>query len=885
MRRPLAFLLLSFLAATSEAETQPGVQSTPDGLPKEIVPRSYLIYLEPDIEARVIDGVESIEIEVLQPTNRIVLNALNTQITRARIEIDRQAEELSPQLDANRQTVSFDLENQLSPGNYTLSIKFQSTILEEPHRLFSQSYEGALGTVEHLLAIESQTADARRIFPCWDEPAFRATFQLSVKTGRQNRVLSNMPVFAEQAFGLDQKIVVFEQTRPIASSTVFLACGQLECLEEEVAGIKLRIVTTPGKKTWGTYAMEVTKKLLPYFDTFFSAPFPIPKLDQIAFPSVAGGAAEDLGAIVYDEETLLCDPESNDEAVRQRIFLEIADKIARQWYGDFVPMTSPDAFWLNEAFASWIARKAADHFDPEWKIWLHAMVEKEAAMSLDAEETTHAIQTPLAGAKQTTQAPDLITSPKSWLLLRMLETFAGEDPFRDGIRAYLAARQGTGGTSEDFWAALERAAGKPIQKVVVGWINQPGFPLVKMTTQCVNGNRVISLDQVPFVFAEGSGSPSEWTIPVGIRSTVRSNEIQYALLDKLSKNFDLTGCAGVIQANAENVGYYRVLYEPALFNDLQKNIETLPESDRLNLVTDTWALAESGSLPASSYFDLLEKLGRDTSFAVWQSALGTDEMMGALRLVDRLEQGRPGREAYQKYICRLVGPKFREVGWDEIAGEDVETQNYRAILIETLGFFGDRDVIDESIKRFEQCRENRSALAPNLRSAVLAIVGRYSSQIVHRELLSMAENTRSAEEKRMYLRALGAALDPELARETLQYLVSDKVHPRDASQVFEQVAAEGEHPDLAWSFAVDHLKEMRDRFGLPGQSRLLASIATGFTDNQRADEILAFGQANFPPPALRELEISLATIRFRAKLKAKILPAIEDWIKAKSPGG
>jgi aminopeptidase N len=257
-------------------------------------------------------------------------------------------------------------------------------------------------------------------------------------------------------------------------------------------------------------------------------------------------------------------------------------------------------------------------------------------------------------------------------------------------------------------------------------------------------------------------------------------------------------------------------------------------------------------------------------------------MTGALRLVDRLEQGRPGREAYQKYICRLVGPKFRELGWDERAGEDVETQNYRAILIETLGFFGDRDVIDESIKRFEQYRENRSSLAPNLRSAVLAIVGRYSSQIVHHELLSMAENTRSAEEKRMYLRALGAALDPELARETLQYLVSDKVQPRDASLVFEHVAAEGEHPDIAWSFAVDHLKEMRDRFGLPGQSRLFASIATGFTDKQRADEVLAFGQANFPPPALRELENSLSTIRFRAKLKAKILPAIDDWIKAKT---
>jgi aminopeptidase N len=807
---------------------------------------------------------------------------LDIQITRARIENDRQAEELSPQLDSNRQIVSFGLENRLPPGNYTLSIKFQSRILEEPQGLFIQPYQGAPGTVEQLLAIESQAADARRIFPCWDEPAFRAAFQLSIKTRRQNTVLSNMPIFAEQAFGLDQKIVIFEQTPSIGSNTVFLACGQLESLEEEAAGINLRIVTTPGKKAWGAYAMEVTKKLLPYFDTFFSAPFPSARLDQIALPSVGEGPGQNLGETVYDEETLLCDPESSYQSVRQRIFLEIAGKTARRWYGDFVPITSPDAFWLNDAFASWIARKAADHFKPEWKIWLHATVEKEAAMSLDAGEATHAIQPPLAGAEQSTQVPDPITSQKSWLLLRMLETFAGEDRFRDGIRAYLAARQGTDGTSEDFWASLERAAGKPIRKVVVGWINQPGFPLIKMTTQCVNGNRVISLDQVPFVFAEGGDSPSEWTIPVGIRSPVRSNEVQYALLDKLSKNFDLTGCVGVIQANAENVGYYRVLYEPTLFNDLQKNVEALPEGDRLNLVTDTWALAESGRLPASSYFDLLEKLGRDTSFAVWQSAFGTDEMMGALRLVDRLEQGRPGREAYQKYICRLVGPKFREVGWDERAGEDVETQNYRAILIETLGFFGDRDVIDESIKRFEQYRENRSSLAPNLRSAVLAIVGRYSSQIVHHELLSMAENTRSAEEKRMYLRALGAALDPELARETLQYLVSDKVPPRDASLVFEHVAAEGEHPDIAWSFAVDHLKEMRDRFGLPGQSRLLASIATGFTDQQRADEALAFGQANFPPSALRELENSLPTIRFRAKLKAKILPAIDDWIRAKT---
>ena len=216
------------------------------------------------------------------------------------------------------------------------------------------------------------------------------------------------------------------------------------------------------------------------------------------------------------------------------------------------------------------------------------------------------------------------------------------------------------------------------------------------------------------------------------------------------------------------------------------------------------------------------------------------------------------------------------------SGEDIETQSYRAILIEALGFFGDRDIIDESIRRFEEYRTNRSSLAPSLRSAVIAIVGRYSSQTVNHEILSMAGSARSSEEKRMYLRALGAALDPELARETLQYLVTNNVQPRDASLVFECVATEGEQPGIAWSFAVDHLKEIRDRFGLPGQIQLMASIVSGFTDDQRADEFLAFARANFPPGTPRELENSLQTIRFRGKLKAKLLPAMDDWIKAKT---
>ena len=384
MRKPIALLLFGLVAASSYAENTPSIQSIPAGLPKDVVPRSYLIHLEPNIETRLTDGVESIAIEVLKPTSQIVLNTLDTQIAKAWIEIGDRREELAPKVDSNRQTVSFDLKNVLQPARYTLSIKFQSRIVEQPQGLFVHLCDEALDTVESLWATKPQATDTRRIFPCWDEPVFRATFQLSLKTGKQNTAISNMPVFVEQSLGPDQKIVVFEETPSVASSMIFLVYGKLAWLDDEVAGVKLRIVTTSGKKEFGKYAMEVTKQLLPYFNQYFATPFPLSRLDQIALPPDGGDATGSWGGLVYDEDALLCDPETGYESTRQRIFLAIAHKIVHQWFGDLATMTPRKDLWLNEAFASWMAIKAADHFNPKWKIYLHAASKKEAAMAFDA---------------------------------------------------------------------------------------------------------------------------------------------------------------------------------------------------------------------------------------------------------------------------------------------------------------------------------------------------------------------------------------------------------------------------------------------------------------------------------------------------------------------
>jgi aminopeptidase N len=877
MRRPFVLLLLGFAAGLSHAENQ----GTPGKLPKDILPQSYLIHLEPNVEQHVTDGAESIDIRVQNPTNRIVLNAVEIKIVSARIARGESQDELTPQYDAVQQTVSFDTKGILASGSYTLTLRFTSEILETPHGLFIESYQTS-GNSEQVIATRMEPADARRVFPCWDEPAFRATFQLSIRTRAEYTAISNTPMFAEQALGPNEKIVVFEPTPLVPTYLVVLTCGRFEWLEDDVRGIKLRILTTAGKKEFGRYAMEVTKQVLPYFSDYCGIPYGLGKLDQIGLPGGISSAMESWGAITYSEEMLLYDPANNSDAVREKVFSAVAHELAHQWFGNLVTMAWWDDIWLNEGFASWMQLKAKEHFHPEWEPWLHAAAERELVMALDAKKETHAVKRLVDDESPAISAFDSIAYQKGAFLLRMLERFFGEEAFRSAVRAYLLAHQFSNASTADLCEALEKFAGKQAGKILTGWVEQPGLPLIRATTQCLGGKRVISLEQVRFSIEGQVEASVEWSIPVGIFSTANPGDVKYALLEKLSNNFDFPGCDGVIKANANAAGFFRVLYEPALFSDLLKNVSQLPESDRINLVADTWAFVESGNIQASAYFELLDKLIRDDSFPLWKTALGNDNAMGGLKIIDRLEQGQPGRESYQRYICSLFGPKLQALGWEEKADEDSEAHQMRVMLIETLGFFGDRDVIVEAFKRFERYLQDPATLTPNLRTPVLLIVGRYSSDTTYDQLLSRIPQALTQEERRLLLRALSIALDPELVRKTLTYLLTDSEPPAAAARAIESLAAQGEHPEIAWEFATKHLEELRRRFGAAGRNRLVSACATGFADERHANDVVDFFKENLPGDAIPSAEKTAELIRLRAKLKARELPVIDKWIEAKA---
>jgi aminopeptidase N len=856
--------------------------TTPGKLPKDIIPRAYSIHLEPNTDGLVTAGSESIEVEVIKPTDRIVINAVDTEFSQAGLSGSDGSEELTPQIDSKAETVTFQTKSLLQPGSYQLSLAFQSKITEQPHGSFIQYFR--IGNqLERLLSTHMEPTDARRLFPCWDEPTFRATYQLTVKAKKEDTVMSNMPLVGEQPLGPDEKLVTFDRTPAMASYLFVLACGKLEWLEDEVAGVKLRILATPGKKELGRYALEVTKKILPYYNEYFGVQYPLPKLDQIALPSGFGGAMENWGGITYNEDLLLFDPHASSDLAKQRIFEVMAHEIAHQWFGDLVTMAWWDNIWLNEGFASWMQKKATDHFNPDWKVWVHANNEKQRAMAFDARKTSHPIQQPITDEAQANSAFDEITYQKGQSFIRMLENYLGEETFRSGIRTYLARHKYSNTTTADLWEALETEAGKPVKDVAASWTEQPGFPVIKVKTQCVNNQQIVGLEQARFSIGESDSTPLRWSVPVSMVTVSDPEKIKRVLLDKSSSNFEFSHCDEPIKANAGDVGFFRVSYEPALFRDLERAVLKLPESDRVNLVTDTWATVESGDNPASTYFELLEGLSQDDSYAVWQSIIGFERTIGPLKLVNRLERGQPGRVNFENYVCVLLGQKLAELTWDEKVGEPIEKRLLRALLIETLGMFGDQTVIEEASRRFASFREDPTSLHPNLRPAVIRIAGCYSSPTDYETLLRLAEESPTSEERRMYLRALSAVRDPELAQRSVEFFISKHVASGDAGRALEEEALE--HPEIVWTYATTHLKQMQQRFGFFRWNRLLPNIAAGFTDSERADELVRFAQQNLPAQGQREADNAANLIRFCADLKKRELPKIDRWVATKIAQG
>ena len=883
----LAALSSIVFPATMIAEKPFSFKDTPGKLPKEVVPTDYSIRIVPNIDKSAsrtdssrgeltFTGTETVKLNVCSPVHQLVLNALELEITEASLD-GKALPKSAIKTDREKELLTLALPSELARGDHTLALSFSGKINQQGQGLFYMHYhEQGSGTKKIMLGTQFEATDARRFFPCWDEPVFRARFQLTAVVPENWLAVSNMPVESEKKIA-GGKEVRFAPTPPMSSYLNVFAAGDLDLIESRSGPTQIRVIATKGKAKLGRYALEATAQILQYYNDYFGVAYPLPKLDQIALPGGFGGAMENWGGITYYESTLLFDPKNSSADTKQNIYEVLAHEMAHQWFGDLVTMAWWDNLWLNEGFASWMGTKCTAHFNPQWEVWLRRNlprdptrrvgIAKEQAMESDARSTTHAIQQPIATEAEANSAFDDITYKKGQSLLRMLESFLGEDVFRDGIRRYIAAHKYSNSTTADLWNALSEASKKPVGEIAAGWTEQPGFPLVRVKREAEGKVR---LTQERFAVNFKNAPPLQWKIPLTY-SLVGEAPATLLMTSKID-NLQNIPADRALKLNVNGAGNYRVEYDEPSWNLLLEALPKLGVEDRVNLLSDAWALVQPDRASVSLYFRLVEKLPPSTELAE------REQIINVLDFINRLFVGSPEREKFQRYAQSLLRPTFETLGWEPKEGQPPTAGNLRADLINTLGDLNDPEIITGCRERFEKYLANPASLVPDLRPPVLAVVGRYADEKIWTKLHELGLKTTSIEEKQNYYNALAEAIDPKLVKKTLPIALTDELPTSRAIFLVAGVARDSDHPDIAWEFAKANMKALLAKTDAVGVNRFAPSLFTFFPDDLRADELKSYAKDNLPSASAPEVAKAVDEIQFRAEFKKRLATQLRAWV-------
>ena len=874
----LAAALLLCLASAS-AEPRFSFATTPGKLPKDVVPRHYALRIVPAATYDRFDAEAVIDIEVSRPVPAIVLNAAELSFKSVNLRASTGDEtNLTPSFDSQRETVTLaPATAPIAPGSYRLGIGYSGKIGKHPQGLYQIAYKerdrGRL--VEKLmLATQMEPVQARRLFPGWDEPVFRASFDIVAVIDAPLTAVSNMPQSKVELRPDGRKEVSFARSVPMSTYLVALFVGEMDLLEDSVDGIRLGIHTVKGKRERARYAMEATKQVVRYYNGYFGEPYPLLKLDQIALPGGIGGAMENWGAIAYNEGRLLYDPGEDSLRQQQGVYGIIAHEIAHQWFGNLVTMAWWDNLWLNEGFATWMASKATERFNPRWGMRLREALWKEGALSEDARRTTHAIQTPVENDTRAMDIFDSITYAKGAAVLRMLEAYLGDDAFRAGVRGYMRAHRFSNTTTADFWQHLSRASGQDIGKLVAGWTEQPGYPVVKVLQQCENGAAAVTLAQERFTLDDPGAAPLAWNVPVILADA--AGRRRTVLLERNPQKLRFERC-GAMLANAGDTGYYRSQYDDRNFDRLVLALQELPAPDRLRLLSDTFALAQAGRVDATRYLALMENLGPETDRTIW------DQVTDALRFLRELIDSPGDQAVFDRYVARLLETPFARVGWDARPGEPADTGLLRRSLIEALGKAGNEAVVREAQARF--AARAAKPIDPAIRPAVLNVVGRYADQGTFEALLERMRSATDMTDKWEAQSALRQMRDPRLLQRLMELMLSDELPPSDAVFNLTHIGDDSGRVELGWRFVLEHLPAILAKASARARPHVLPDAASAFTDAARADELIALTKTHLDATALYQAEKGADWIRLKAAVKAREARRATDWARARLPSG
>jgi aminopeptidase N len=817
--------------------------TTPGRLPKTVVPLDYHIVLEPDAVAKTLRGAERVTLEVRRRTAWIVFNTHDITVADARLDGEAVAHTLTQN---DKQLTTLTLRRPAAVGRHVLTLTYHGKIEDAPDGLFAQDYRTPDGRTGRMLSTQFESTDARRMFPGWDEPAFRATYQLTVTLPAVWSAVSNTPIQKRVVHGT-MATTTFGRTPKMPSYLVVLSAGDLASISGVGSdGVKQSVWAVKGDEQNGHYALDSAMKILSYYDDYFGVKFPLPKLDHIAIPGGFGGAMENWGGITYNENIIILRPNATLNA-KQTSFSIVAHEMAHQWNGDLVTMGWWDDIWLNESFASWMAAKATDKFNPDWNWQQGEDASKQSAMNADARSTSHAIQQHVVDELQADASFDPeITYDKGQAFLRMLEAYLGEDTFRTGIRQYMRSHEYGNATTADLWIALGAASRKDVSALAKAWTEQPGFPLVSVTAACTAaGDRTVTLAQKRFLLDGTTDTANtRWNVPVALASGTAAPA--YVLLtDAQQSGIPAGRCNEPLRVNAGGVGYYRVAYDPATFETNRAAFASLPDADKIAMLGDQWNLVRIGAAPLPSYLALAGAMSANRNARAWQ------DIVGALAQLEDDTRNTPQHDAFTAYARGVVAPLFASLGWDETPGETVATGQLRRSVIGALGAWGDPAIVAEARTRFDRAVTDPSSTTPEMRQVLVAIVGTNADAATFDRLHQLARSAKDPVLASSYRGALMHVRDPQLAARALDIAISDEIPPQQASSRLGLVATAADwNPKLAWAFFQAHSDALTKRFSLFEKMLGLSnSVPAIFWDATTPDQLEAWLKANLPARA------------------------------------
>lgn len=822
-----------------------------------IKPINYALDLTPDITSFTFAGAETVTFKIADPTHELVWHGNKLKIESAKIG----AQSATVSYNKEDETISFVFEDELKAGEHKLEIQLTGEISDSLHGWYRSQYKDGDDT-KWLAVTQFEACAAREAFVCIDEPAAKATFDVTLNVDPNHTAISNGEIVkSETTDGV--KSVKFAQTPIMSTYLLAFLVGEFEYIETtNDEGVIVRVYTTAGKKEQGRFSLEVAAKTLSFYKDYFGIAYPLTKLDMIAVPDFAAGAMENWGAVTYRETAILVDDKNSSLATKQWTAMVVAHELAHQWFGNLVTMGWWTDLWLNEGFASWVEYLAVDHLFPEWNMWTQFVTDDyNHARDLDALDNTHPIEVAVHHPREIDEIFDAISYQKGASVIRMLHAYLGEEDFKKGLHDYLVKHSYNNAATADLWDALEKVSGKPVSKIMGAWTSQPGHPLVSFEF----GDAETTIAQTRY-FADprGSDTTAIWPIPLDIQKE--------ALMTDAESVFDVT-LKNDFKPNQGQTGFYVVGYTEEWLKNLAPKLSSseFPVVDKFGVLSDTFDLIKSGKLTSVAGLELIANLQNETDMAVWDGMLdGLGSIMGVSddEAMDELET----------FGSWLAKPRFEQLGWKPIDGES----HFDALLRPRLiGLVGKND--QSTLAKARELFESDDDIHADIRGSVYALVARYGDESTYERFYEMYKATQDQEEQGRLTRAMAQFKQPELAERTLAFGLSDEVRAADSIRPILGVVLNRYTNEIGWKFIQENWDTIVKRYGSGGHllTYFVDAIGGAFCTTDKAAEVKEFFSAHEAKGVERKVKQAIERIELKAAWRKRDLLSIKAYLKGR----